>query len=649
MKYIRMLCFAAVLFVLTGAVFAAEPAESLTLDCTEQTLYTGNSVRVAATVAPKGASRRLNWSSSDPAVASVNSEGIVRGKTAGTCTVTCSTTDGSGVQAELAVTVLEKVQQVRIEEQPANLLLGNDPATGRKQLTLSVFPQDASIRTVTWTSDKPGIATVDENGVVTAVAAGSCVITAKTNDPGSRASGRCTVHVLAAVTELTLDKTELSVYLGETPKIRATVGPRTANDRRVKWTSSDTSVAGVNASGVIAPRKPGTVTVICTAEDGGGAQASCTVTVKAHAHSIKLSKTHESLVVGGSGTGAESRIYASVEPAGAEISTVNFTSSDPSVVTVDKDGNLKAFKKGTATITVRSDDPACKQNAKCSVTVGRAVDSVEISGASSSMNKGSSIRLTGTVLPKDASSKKLVWTSSDSSVLRVDGSGLVHAAGTGRAVVTATAEDGSRASDSVEISVIQQVTGVKLSATERVLMAGEATVLSASVSPKDATDPRITWRSSDRSVASVDQSGHITAVSEGSAKIYAEAEDGSGKYASMTVVVEPADPVKLDGVGVGVRSDSMVVLTFENVCAKKKVKEISLDYSLIGRKGNVLTGGTLVVKYPLTAGTKGTALCSLRSASGIAHYEFSISGVTFTDGTDYSIPAWARRVTTWKR
>ncbi|MCQ2386044.1 MAG: Ig-like domain-containing protein, partial [Clostridia bacterium] len=191
MKYIRMLCFAAVLFVLTGAVFAAEPAESLTLDCTEQTLYTGNSVRVAATVAPKGASRRLNWSSSNPAVASVNSEGIVRGKTAGICTVTCSTTDGSGVQAELAVTVLEKVQQVRIEEQPANLLLGNDPATGRKQLTLSVFPQDASIRTVTWTSDKPGIATVDENGVVTAVAAGSCVITAKTNDPGSRASGRC--------------------------------------------------------------------------------------------------------------------------------------------------------------------------------------------------------------------------------------------------------------------------------------------------------------------------------------------------------------------------------------------------------------------------------------------------------------------------
>ncbi|MDO4493041.1 MAG: Ig-like domain-containing protein [Clostridia bacterium] len=647
-RFFALLCVLAALTALCGAATAAQPAESVTLDLAEKLLVAGESFRLTATVAPKGASRNLVWASSDPSVAAVN-KGAVYGKSAGTATITCTAAEDESIVASCTVTVYERVKSLTAGQQSVKLLIGNDPALGTAQLTVAIRPEDAGFQTVTWTSDKPQVATVDENGVVTAVGKGDCVITARTDDPASKANARTTVHVSYAVTELSLDKSEAVVYLNESLRIRATVGPKTAANREVRWESSDPSVAAVNKNGQVTPRTPGEAVITCTAADGSGVSASCKVTVKAHATGIKLNQTSVALVVGGSEQGARAKLVATVRPAGAEIDTVTFTSSDPKIVSVDAEGNLLALQRGNATITVRSDDPACKQTARCRVSVGRSVDSVSFAPVDGSVQKGRNFRVTATVLPKDASNKKLVWTSDDPSVLRIDGQGLIHAAGTGTATVTATAADGSGASASCTVTVVQFVTGVKLAAADPVLMAGESTYVNATVLPKDASNPEVAFYSSDEHIASVDADGNVHTYAEGTVKITAEATDGSGKSASVTLTVEPADPVKLAGVGVGVRSDSMVVLKFRNECAKRKVKEVTLEYTMFDYRGNEITGGTLSVTHTVNPGKSSSVLKSLRSAYGAEHYRFSVKRVVFHDGTEYNVPDTARRVTTWGR
>ena len=143
-------------------------------------------------------------------------------------------------------------------------------------LAATVKPDNASDKTVTWSSSKTSVATVDANGKVTAVAEGNATITAKAGDK----TATCTVTVkkkVVAVSSISLDKTSLELKEGETATLIATVNPDNATNKAVTWSSDKTSVATVNASGKVTAVAEGTATITAKA---GGKTATCIISVK---------------------------------------------------------------------------------------------------------------------------------------------------------------------------------------------------------------------------------------------------------------------------------------------------------------------------------------------------------------------------------
>jgi len=249
----------------------------VTLDKTSISLEVGATLTLTATVSPENADNKtVTWSSSDDAVATVDANGKVTAVAVGNVTITAKAGDKT---AECKVTILAKiiaVESITFDESSLSLPVGDS-----KTLTATVSPENADNKTVTWSSSDEAIATVDENGKVTAVAAGTATIKATAND-GSEVFGSCAVTVsLVAVTSITLNKTTTKITVGGTETLSVTsVSPANATDKTYTWSSSDETIATVDANGKVTAVAVGTATIKATANDGSGVKDECTVTVK---------------------------------------------------------------------------------------------------------------------------------------------------------------------------------------------------------------------------------------------------------------------------------------------------------------------------------------------------------------------------------
>ena len=179
----------------------------------------------------------------------------------------------------------KKVENISLNHHELTMSVGKTAA-----LSATVLPEDAYDRSFTWKSGNPGVAAVNNNGKVTAAAKGTAVIKAAAND-GSGVFAECKITVRQPVTSLTLNKTSLTVNKGATSTLSATAGPSDANNKTVKWTTSDSSVATVSSAGEVKGVKRGTATITATAADGSGKKATCSVTVKQPVTSLTLNKT----------------------------------------------------------------------------------------------------------------------------------------------------------------------------------------------------------------------------------------------------------------------------------------------------------------------------------------------------------------------
>ena len=244
----------------------------VSLNKTELTLTRGESETLIATVSPPNASNKnVTWESSDPSVATVDQNGKVTAVKAGTATITVKTEDG-GKTASCVVTVKKKeVTGIALNKSVVHLTVDNT-----ETLIAIVEPEDADDVTIIWSSSDESIATVDQNGKVTALAVGEATITARVGDY----SATCIVSVEEEekpVERITLDKTELTIEVGESVYLIATIEPEDATNAEITWTSSDPGVATVNALGKVTGISEGTAIITATA---GDKSASCVVTVK---------------------------------------------------------------------------------------------------------------------------------------------------------------------------------------------------------------------------------------------------------------------------------------------------------------------------------------------------------------------------------
>ncbi|MGN0813252.1 MAG: Ig-like domain-containing protein [Candidatus Coproplasma sp.] len=249
--------------------------ESVSLNKSEAALKVGETETLTATVAPTNATNKtVTWSSDNTSVATVDANGKVTAKKAGTAIITVTTEDGS-FTATCEVTVTNVA--------PTSVTLNKTEATiavdDTVSLTATVLPDNATVKSVTWSSSDESVATVSESGVVTALKAGTVTITA-TSTEDSNVKATCAIEVKTQIVKATgieLNYTNETLKVGDTLQLTATVTPDNAEDKTVTWSTSNSSIATVSASGLVTIVGEGSVTVTATSNSNSSVNAECKI------------------------------------------------------------------------------------------------------------------------------------------------------------------------------------------------------------------------------------------------------------------------------------------------------------------------------------------------------------------------------------
>ena len=639
-------------------VTVKQAVTGIELNKTEAELYLKEKLNLTAKVLPQNATnKKCVWSSSNEAVATVSPNGAVTATGEGKAVIRCAAEDNGEVFAECVVNVTIPVQRIVLDPANATLLLGGPQALTTAQLKYTLTPENASFQNVTWTSSDEKIATVDANGQVRGISIGKATIIATTTDP--RAAGKvkavCTITVGNAVTGIELSKTEVELYLTEKLSLTAKVFPQNAVNKKCVWSSSNEKVATVTQNGAVTPMSKGVAVIRCTAEDGSKVYSECKITVTVGAQKITLDNTSATLLVGGAKELSTKQLRATVTPNDTSFKSVTWSSSDPKVATVDNTGLVRGISAGKATITAATTDAraAGRVKATCTITVGSAVTGISLEGGDNRIQKGKSVRFIAKIKPEKPLNGKLVWSSSNENILKVDANGNVRAINVGTATITVKATDGSKVSVSKQITVYQPVT--QLSPVEKgtiIMFAGQSKTLHVNAGPADATDKRVTWESSKSSGLRVDSSGGISGLSAGTYTITATAVDGSKKSCKFTIIVEPKVPISLESLGFGIYNANLLGITVKNKCARTTIKNFDFKIVLYTYDGSMLnTSGIYNLGKDATISPNATKTIK-RSMSGVSWAQritITIVGVTLSDGTYYSIPSSAQETWTFRR
>ena len=507
-------------------------------------LVVGKNETLTATVVPENATdKTIIWSSDNEDVVTVSEDGMVTAISVGEATITATCGE---VTATCNVTVKPiMATTITLNKETLELAVGEN-----ETLTATVEPENTTDKTIVWSSSNEKVATVSEDGVVTAISVGTATITAKCGE----VSATCeeTVKPILA-TSIIFNKETLELVIGENETLTATVEPENTTDKTIVWSSSNEEVATVSEDGVVTAISVGTVNILATC---GELSATCKVTVKPiMATTITLDKETLELTIGEKET-----LTATVEPENTTYKTIVWSSSNNEVATVSEDGVVTANSVGEATITATCSDVT----ATCTVTVSpRLVESIGLNYSEWNGKLGESLLISATVSPDNATDKTLLWSSSDTEVATVDETGQITAVNVGECTVTATAADGSDVSASCKITVSPRlVESIGLNYSEWNGKPGESLLISATVSPDNATDKTLLWSSSDTEVATVDETGQITAVNVGECIVTATAADGSEISASCTVTVSPrlVESIELDRSNwIGMPGESFVI------------------------------------------------------------------------------------------
>jgi uncharacterized protein YjdB len=259
---------------------------------------------------------------------------------------------------------------------------------------------------------------------------------------GNNTLKNATIHFQSSgnvkVSGISLDRSSISVSIGSSEQLNASVKPENAQNKTVRWESSNPTVASVSA-GLVTAKSKGTA--IITARTGdGGYTATCTVTVSQPVTGISLNQSSISII-----KGKTYQLSASIQPSGASNRNVTWSSSNSNIATVSSSGKVSAKAAGTATITVTTKDGS--KTAKCTVTVKN--EPIKVTGVSLNRSQitlfvGKSENLTAAVKPSNAANKGITWQSSNTNVATVDSSGRITARAEGTATITVKTNDNGK-------------------------------------------------------------------------------------------------------------------------------------------------------------------------------------------------------------
>jgi len=346
---------------------------------------------------------------------------------------------------------------------------------------------------------------------------------------------------------------------------------------------------------------------------------------------------------------------ASVSPENATEKGLSFAVDSEEYAVIDDKGVLSGKARGEVTVTITSlEKTENPKSATLKVKVSQPVKSIELEETAFNVGNGSTHQLTAIVGPEDADDHGVTWTSENPEIATVSSSGNVKGVDTGTTTITCIAKDGSGVSAVATVTVITAVKKVSITDKNVTLIVGDTRRLSPEVTPENATDPSLKWSSSDSSVATVDINGLVAAKAAGTCEITAEANDGSGKTATVTVYVEPHLPVMVNSITWqttwGQKNGKMGVEA-ENLCTSKTIK--AFDYTVVCYNYYNNTSATSYLTYQgpsFKPGATGKSKLTQSSVSGFANaymVEITPTKVYFTDGTEVEIPSAYRYTSTF--
>ncbi len=311
--------------------------------------------------------------------------------------------------------------------------------------------------------------------------------------------------------------------------LSASVLPAGSNTA-VTWTSMNKSVATVSVSGYILGKGIGSTVI--RARTVNGLYKDCTVNVVKSGKGVTgLSLSKRSAAID---EGKKLTLTVRFTPRSPANKTIIWSSSNPSVASVNKKGTVICLAPGTAVITATASSGI---SAKCTVTVrSLAVTRVILKENHLEVNEGKSASLTASVLPKNARFKTIVWTSSDPSVAKVSSKGKITTYKPGTVKITATAHNGVSSSCTLVVRSLA-VTAITLNRKALSMKPGRTYYLRAAFLPRNARYKTVTWISSNPGIATVTAGGKVRAVGHGTAIITAIAHNGLSVSCTVAVAV----------------------------------------------------------------------------------------------------------------
>ncbi len=538
------------------------------------------------------------------------------------------------------VTAMAEADRFQFEKTNLTVFEGNT-------LELSLIRQGncAADGELTFVSGRENIATVDENGVVTGLTKGQATITATLKTEKRTWKASVTVTVARAVTDIAVNETSLTLYdaadplishltggadgrvlllrKGKQVSIRATLSPNDANNRRYTVASSDTDVVRVSGSTLTA-RGAGECIVTVASESNPEVSVDYRVIVITPVTGVTVTADTKTLFIG-----TTAQLTATVKPADASITGVKWESTNEKVAVVDEYGVVTGVGRGQATIRATAADGG-GQRASVNVTVKQQPESITLSGLSGNIRVGGGVTLKATVLPNTTSDKAVVWSTSDASVATVSANGYVKGVRAGSCTITCQSKTFPEVYAQIDVTVYAPVTSITFNEKKPSVAVGRSIALSWTVKPQDATDSSVSFSTNKPDVVSVSDDGIVTGLKRGECYVYATANDGSGKKATIRVTVtQPVTGVTMkytsQNVGLNKYTTNTAILEPANA-DNKKMQWTSQDERIATVSGNGLnpkvTGrawgtttiigttddGSYVVTYTINVGSRKDAL-----------------------------------------
>jgi uncharacterized repeat protein (TIGR02543 family) len=527
-----------VLFALTTFGIIDNPYENkpeiINLSQSEIRLKRNNSFQLNAKVLPDNTrSRKILFKSDKPDIVTVNElTGFIEAKKNGVATITAYLDKYNNISAECMVIVSDnniEITGITLNTKKVDLIVG-----GTFQLNFKLTPKESTLHEIEYMTSDPNIAIVDSNGKIEAKGIGNCNIIVSEKITGIHEDVEVTVHDREEVVEpkkIELSPKDIKINVGGSQKIKATITPSNANNT-VTWESLDNSVAVVSKDGVVTGKSVGTTQIVGTTINGLEGYVNVTVnssstTVKVK--EVKLLEHDIELAIG-----EVKNIEYDIIPSDATNQGVKLKSSDTNVITITGT-KIKAVGAGNATLTIETNDGSHKDTASVKV---KKVDTetldtdIELSQKDVSINVNGTKKIEAKVLPENATYKTITWESSNKSVATVK-DGLITGKGKGTTEIIVKSKHVTK-----KIRVVVNevpVESISLNKTSATLNISDTISLVKTIKPSNATNKEVTWKSSNKSVATVSGSGVVTAVSSGTATITVTTSNNKSATCKITV------------------------------------------------------------------------------------------------------------------